>query len=279
MKKEKSKGEFQHRMFKLLILIIVFVFCGLIAGFVYITVTSSSSPKTLKIEDPDYTTEESIIKSNEKYYKLIRYQDSNIFSLLNNNKSNYHICDINNFYKKHISYHAPCVHTYNATEDKYVLNNNTKTKKNIGVIDYIDKFMKLLSIEYYNKDNNNQTYFKNPRLDNVGRIIVNNAAQKIHIYLSPISQIEYFNSYKVKSYSDIVNFYLKNNIDDKITDRSGKQEQKIIYYEFYLNENDFIYVPSYYFIQIKESVDNLISFEYQDITLFNDLVFKILYNF
>ena len=139
--------------------------------------------------------------------------------------------------------------------------------------------MKLQSIEFYNKDNNNEEYFKKPKLDNIARVIINNSINKIHIYLSPISQIEYFNSYQNKSYSEIINIYLKNNIDDKIKDISNSEYKKIIYYEFDLNEADFIYVPSYYFIQIKEPVDNLISYEYQDKSLFNDMVFKILYSF
>ena len=164
----------------------------------------------------------------------------------------------------------------NKIKKKDYINLNSK---NIEKIDFIDKFMKLQSIEFYNKDNNNEEYFKKPKLDNIARVIINNSINKIHIYLSPISQIEYFNSYQNKSYSEIINIYLKNNIDDKIKDISNSEYKKIIYYEFDLNEADFIYVPSYYFIQIKEPVDNLISYEYQDKSLFNDMVFKILYSF
>lgn len=285
VKKENSKGEFQHRMFKLIILIIVFIFCGLIAGFIYITLTSSTSPKSLKVKDPNYNTEESIIKSNEKYYKIINYQDLyNFKKIKQNNNTDKFNCDINNFYKNYISNHFPCVYRYNVTDNIYTLNNIKKKKTHmnlnsneLGTIDFIDKYMKLLFIEFYHKNNNNDEFFKNPRLDNVGRVIINNSVQKVHIYISPISQIEYFNSYQNKSTSEIVNFYLKNNIDDKIKDNSG--EKDIIYYEFDLNEADLIYIPSYYFIQIKEPVDNLIIYEYQDISYFNDMIFKILYSF
>ena len=58
--KDISKGEFQHRMFKLVILIIVFVFCALIVGFIYITVTSKTRGD-LKIVEPNYSTGESIL--------------------------------------------------------------------------------------------------------------------------------------------------------------------------------------------------------------------------
>ena len=282
-KKEISKGEFQHRMFKLVILLIVFVFCCLIVGFIYITLTSSSSKQSLNIIDNKYTTEESIIKSNEKYHKIIESQDNIFYQSINKNKENILKCDINNFYKKHISNHFPCVYSFNEKDNILLLNNikNKKdiytTKNSVGTIDYIDKYMKLISVEFYNKNNNNEEYFKNPRLDNLGRVIINNSKKKIHIYLSPISQIKYFNSYQNKSNSEIINFFLKNNIDDKVKDNSG--EKYIIYYEFDLNEADFIYIPSYYFIQIKESVENLISYEYQDISMFNDMVFKILYGF
>ena len=282
-KKEISKGEFQHRMFKLVILLIVFVFCCLIVGFIYITLTSSSSKQSLNIIDNKYQTEESIIKSNEKYHKIIESQDNIFYQSINKNKENILKCDINNFYKKHISNHFPCVYSFNEKDNILLLNNikNKKdiytTKNSVGTIDYIDKYMKLISVEFYNKNNNNEEYFKNPRLDNLGRVIINNSKKKIHIYLSPISQIKYFNSYQNKSNSEIINFFLKNNIDDKVKDNSG--EKYIIYYEFDLNEADFIYIPSYYFIQIKESVENLISYEYQDISMFNDMVFKILYGF
>ena len=282
---DKTKGEFQHRMFKLVILIIVFIFCSLIAGFIYITITSTSSKKTLKIIDNNYETEESILQSNEKYYTSLKSQDLSFYNLINKlNKTELLICNINKFYIKHISSHTPCLYNYSPLDNISILDsikNNKFINSNSGTkyIDFIDKFMKLLSIEYYNKNNGNEDYFKNPRLDNVGRVIINNSNQKVHIFISPISQIEYFNSFQNKSNSDIINFYLRNNIDDKIQDKSGKEEKTIIYYEFDLNQADFIYIPSYYFIQIKESVENLISYEYQDITMFNDMVFKILYTF
>ena len=282
VKKENSKGEFQHRMFKLIILIIVFIFCGLIIGFIYITITSSKSQKAFKIMDQNFITEESILKSNEKYQKIIESIDNNYF-MQSNNSNDLLICDSHNFYKMHITRHIPCI--YNLTnKDDIPAINSIKNKKDIsyfnvndiGVIDFIDKYMKLLSIEVYNKNNNNDEYFKIPKLDNIGRVIINNSIKKIHIYLSPVSQIVNFNSYQKKSSSEFINIYLKNNIDDKLQDNFG--EKKIIYYEFILNEGDFIYAPSYYFIQIKEPVDNLFIYEYQDISLFNDIVFKILYN-
>ena len=281
MKDKKTKGEFQHRMFKLIILIVVFVFCGLIAGFIYMTITSKNS---FKVIDNDYKTEESIIKSNKKYHLMMQNQDRyNYNTIYKFNQTYLLTCDKNTFYKEHISFHFPCLYKYNASDDIYILNNIMDKKdiyispNNIGSIDFIDKYMKLLSVEFYNKNNNNEEYFRNPRLDNLGRVIINNSNQKVHIYLLPISQIEYFNSYQNKSSSDIIYFFLKNNIDDKVKDKN--KEKEIIYYEFYLEEAGFIYVPSYYFLQIKEPVENLISYEYQDISQFNDMVFKILYSF
>ena len=283
---EKAKGEFQHRMFKLVILIIVFIFCSLIAGFIYITITSSSSSKkTLKIIDNNYQTEESILQSNEQYYSLLKSLDENFYNLINKlNKTQLLMCDKNKFYIRHISSHTPCIYKYNSSDDIPILDNiknNNFITSNFAPknIDFIDKFMKLISIEYYNKNNGNEEYFKNPRLDNIGRVIINNSNKKVHILISPISQIEYFNSFQNKSSSDIINIYLKNNIDVNIKDKLVNGEKKIIYYEFNLNQADFLYIPSYYFIQIKESIENLVSYEYQDISLFNDMVYKILYTF
>ena len=284
--KDISKGEFQHRMFKLVILIIVFIFCSLIAGFIYITITSSSSSKkTLKIIDNNYQTEESILQSNEQYYSLLKSLDENFYNLINKmNKTQLLMCDKNKFYIRHISSHTPCIYKYNSSDDIPILDNiknNNFITSNFAPknIDFIDKFMKLISIEYYNKNNGNEEYFKNPRLDNIGRVIINNSNKKVHILISPISQIEYFNSFQNKSSSDIINIYLKNNIDVNIKDKLVNGEKKIIYYEFNLNQADFLYIPSYYFIQIKESIENLVSYEYQDISLFNDMVYKILYTF
>ena len=282
---EKAKGEFQHRMFKLVILIIVFIFCSLIAGFIYITITSSPSKKALKIIDNNYQTEESILKSNEKYYSLLKSLDENFYNLINRmNKTQLLMCDKNNFYVRHISSHTPCIYKYNSSDDISILDNiknNNFITSNFAPknIDFIDKFMKLISIEYYNKNNGNEEYFKNPRLDNIGRVIINNSNKKVHIFISPISQIEYFYSFQNKSSSDIINIYLKNNIDVNIKDKSVNEEKKIIYYGFNLNQADFLYIPSYYFIQIKESIENLVSYEYQDLSLFNDMVYKILYAF
>jgi hypothetical protein len=283
--KDISKGEFQHRMFKLVILIIVFVFCALIVGFIYITVTSKTRGD-LKIIEPNYTTGKSILKSNEKYQTKISQMDlfnfNKFFNKYNDTKD-YYKCEATNFYKKNIYHHYPCIFNSTNKEEIKVLNNIKNKKdvsyleaKDIGVIDFIDKYLKLLTIDVYNKNNNNENYFKTPKLDNVGRVIINNSIKKVHIYLSPISQINKFNSYQNRDSSDIMYIYLKNNIDDILMDKSGAK--KVIYYEFTLNEGDFIYAPSYYFIQIKEPVENLIVYEYQDISPLNDMIFKILYN-
>ena len=69
---DKEKGEFQHKMFKLIILLIAFIFCCLIGGFVYITITSSSSKKeiTSKIIEGQFSTEESIIPKNQLFNRI-----------------------------------------------------------------------------------------------------------------------------------------------------------------------------------------------------------------
>ena len=121
MKDKKTKGEFQHRMFKLIILIVVFVFCGLIAGFIYMTITSKNS---FKVIDNDYKTEESIIKSNKKYHLMMQNQDRYNYNTIYKFNHTYLLtCDKNTFYKEHISFHFPCLYKYNASDDIYILNN------------------------------------------------------------------------------------------------------------------------------------------------------------
>ena len=103
-KKDISKGEFQHQMFKLLILLIAFIFICLIGGFIYITLSSSSSKNGIKLIDTKFTTEESILNSNEKYYKIILNIDKYNHHLLSNN-SKIRNCSYNNFYKIQIYNH------------------------------------------------------------------------------------------------------------------------------------------------------------------------------
>ena len=187
------------------------------------------------------------MESNEKYYKIISSLDKYNYGLLNNNLTKK--CLNENFYKTYIYHHIPCM-------SNNVLNN------------LADKYLNFLSSELYIKSNNNEEYFKNPIMNNIGRICINKSEKNIKISLSPISQIKYFNTFQKKSNSEIINLYLKENIDEK---------KDIIYYEFTLNKSDYIYIPSYYFIQIKEPLDNFICKEYQDLSLFNDMIFKILF--
>ena len=247
-KKDISKGEFQHKMFKLVILIIAFIFCCLIGGFIYITISSSSPRVSTKILNNKFSTEESILESNEKYYKIISNLDKDNYALLNNNLTKKSLNE--NFYKTYIYRHIPCM-------------------SNNDLNNLADKYLKFLSSELYIKNNNNEEYFKTPRMNNIGRICINKSEKSVQILLSPISQIKYFNTYQKKSNSEIINLYLKENLDEKIN---------IIYYEFTLNKSDYIYIPSFYFIQIKEPIENFMCKEYQDISLFNDMIFKILFD-
>ena len=245
-----SKGEFQHQMFKLIILIIAFIFICFIGGFIYITLTSSTAKNTIKIIEEKFFTEESILNSNEKYYKIISNLDKYYYHYLSN-KSIIKNCSLDNFYKIQIYNHIPCF-------------------SNINITNIINKYLEFISKTIYNKNNGNEEFFKIPKLDNKGKLLINNSDKKIKILLAPISQIKYYNSYQ-KKYGDynVYNIYLKNNIDDR---------KDTIYYEFILDKLEYIYIPSYYFIQIKEAVDDLFCYEYRDISFFNDIVFQILYN-
>ena len=249
---DKEKGEFQHKMFKLIILLIAFIFCCLIGGFVYITITSSSSKKeiTSKIIEGQFSTEESIIQSNQKYYKIISDIDKDNYNLILN-KNITKECSMNNFYKTYIYQHIPCISKNNITN-------------------LADKYFKYISSKIYNEKNGNEDFLKMPKLDNNGRICINNSENKLKILLSPISQIKFFNTKKIESDDiNIINIYLKDNIDER---------KDAIYYEFILDKFDYIYIPSYYFIQTKESLNNFVCYEYQDLSFLNDIIFKILYN-
>ena len=232
---DKEKGEFQHKMFKLIILFIAFIFLCLIGGFVYITITSTSAKRIInaKIIEEKFSTESSILQSNEKYYKIISNIDKDNYHLILN-KAISEKCSKNDFYKTYIYHHIPCISENNMT--------------NLG-----QKYFKFLSKKNYGKTN--EEFFMEPKMDNIGRICINYSEEKIKILLAPISQIKYIN--------------LKNDINER---KNG------IYYEFILHSMNYIYIPSYYFIQIKEKLQNFICYEYQDLSFINDIVFNILYN-
>ena len=157
---------------------------------------------------------------------------------------------MNNFYKTYIYQHIPCI-----------------SKNNINNL--VDKYFKYISTIIYNEINGNEDFLK-PKLDNKGRICINNSENKINILLSPISQIKFFNTKKIESNDiNIINIYLKDKIDER---------KDAIHYEFVLDKFDYIYIPSYYFIQTKESLNNFACYEYQDLSFLNDIIFKILYN-
>ena len=272
--KDISKGDFQHKMYKLIILIIVFIFICLIGGFIYVTF-SSTSPN---YSQQTYNDKKAIMKSNEKYYKTLTSTDELTF-IKNNNKTSLSICNKENFYKEQIYYHLPCIYNNSKENDEClsILNRLQNLKDyshvsvdDLGTISFIDKYFKYLTIETYNKFNENSDYFSFPKLNNVGRILINYSKQKLNLYLCPVSQIGNFNSFKKKSNSEYLELYLKNSIYD--------QKEKLVYYKTILNEGDFIYVPSYYFLEIKEKVEGLLSYEYQDISTFQDAAFKALYD-
>ena len=237
-------------MFKLIILIIAFIFICFIGGFIYITLTSSTAKNTIKIIEEKFFTEESILNSNEKYYKIVSNLDKYYYHYLSN-KSIVKNCSLDNFYKIQIYNHIPCISNINIT---YIIN----------------KYLEFISKTIYNKKMAMKIFLKFQNQIIKENYLLNNSDKKIKILLAPISQIKYYNSYKKKNDEDnIYNIYLKNNIDER---------KDTIYYEFILNKSEYLYIPSYYFIQIKEAVDDLLCYKYQDISFFNDIVFQILYN-
>ena len=90
-KNDIAKGEFQHRMFKLIIVIIAIVFCGMVACFIYMALYSSSNDTSFPNEN--FTSEEQIIQSNQKYYDIIINYDMKHYLSYQSDK-NLFKCDI-----------------------------------------------------------------------------------------------------------------------------------------------------------------------------------------
>ena len=255
--KDYSKGEFQHNIFKFIILIFIGIFIFLIFGYIYVTFFSAKSKDISNKFKNIKQIDEFLFK---KYNKIIPY------------------CEIDYFYINQISKRLPCVYKYNnqstsqyniyiQTIEKHL--NETISVKDIGFVYFLDKFMKFFQFDIINKNSN---YFDLPKADNFGKVFINLNQEKIKFGLSPLSQFNELNAYINETYKDFNTYNSKYEIiDSNIND--------LISFEYELEKGDLLYVPSFYFIQIKNINKNLLIYQYKDSNKIQECTFKSLFSY
>ena len=251
------KGEFQHNIFKFIILIMIGIFLCLILGFIYVTFFS---PKKTDIDIKLSILNNIDHLKMEKYNKTIPY------------------CDIDLFYINQISKRLPCIYKYdNKSTEQYNLyiktiennlNENFSVDK-IGFVYFLDKYMKFIQFNIINKNNN---YFSLLKAENTGKIFINMNNETINFSLSPLSQFKKLNAFKNETYKEFNSFYSNKEIFNDNLDN-------LISFQVELNKGDLLYVPSYFFIQIQNVNKDLLMYEYQDSNKMQDWIFKALFDY
>ena len=252
-----SKGEFQHNIFKFIVLIMIGIFLCLILGFIYVTFFSSKKTdieiKLSMLNNIDHL-------KMEKYNKTIPY------------------CDIDLFYINQISKRIPCIYKYyNKSTEQYnlyikTIENNLNeiiSVDKIGFVYFLDKFMKFIQFKIINKNNNQFSLLK---AENTGKVFINMNNEKINISLSPLSQFKKLDAFKNETYKEFNSFYSKKDISNNNIDN-------LISFTVELYKGDLLYVPSYFFIQIQNVNKDLLMYEYQDSNKMQDWIFKSLFDY
>lgn len=285
--RKRKKGSVQHRLFKVVILLIVAVFFFLIFSFLRIEFFKSNTN--------DYKFD----LNSEKYNYLERID--NFFYYSKDNK-NLDECDLNNFYYEHISEYKPCkISNFKSNLDlkNYVENikkilvdnkitidefkkSKTRSEENyINLLGYINKFGFLNIMETlefnnlffrYEFENKNFGYKAISTDKNYFFIQIEGSREFI---LSPITQI---NKIKPKrenlDSNNLINFNLVESEKDFFlmeNEQEERQSQKDNYpkiFKVILKENEILYVPSYFFIQErkienKNSIENNVSLKFE----------------
>jgi hypothetical protein len=282
---KRKKGSFQHKLFKVVILVIVAVFFYLIYSFVKIEFFKSTS-------DNDYSMQ----INNEKYEYLEKLESNFIYS---KNKENLDECDLDNFYSDNLNNHKPCIVKYNTSTEAYLykiesvlIENKLKTKPNniktsdnqINLQGVVNKIGFLDFMEYLEYENLYLRYAQ-PEKEITKAIAKDNnyfflqLDKSKEFRLSPITQIRKFSIIK----KDSGNKYYKFNqieISDDLFSLSNSQNENMIILKAKLEKGDMLFVPSYFFIQMREleEGDITLKFEFKPYSRLLDTLFKVLYD-
>ncbi len=257
---EKRKGEFQHKLFKFAVLIIVFVFFCLIVGFIYVEFFGSANTDTTN----------AIFEINNERYNYLNSIDQSFY---HQNDIQIAQCNISSFYIDHISNNIPCIISYEKATEEYrtfieSVSNHRNNKEQLSLISFVNYLLKFIQIKIGKEINNLSIATSDSR----NKFFINLSEKEKNTFtLSPISQINKLNPYKNETYREYGVIYAK---EDLFT-----LSNEIILFSVELKKGDMLYVPSYYFVEMKEKEYNdMILYEYNNNNKLMEIAFKALFD-
>lgn len=247
----KSKGEFQHRIFKFIILIFVFIFVCLIFGFIYIEFFGS---------EVENNSPKNFYKINSKIYDILSSIDNTFYS-----KEDFKIeeCNKDTFYNKNIIEGIPCI----------IKNERNESPENM--INFVNKILKF---DQRIKGKEFKLNINNPYSDNFPKFIYvyNTEIKKeiFHFRMSPISQIKMLNPLR----NDTSQFF--NILYSQLNFFDENEKKDLILIEATINSGDILFIPAYFFYQCKENKcnDKIDIFQYKESNKLSNFIFKALFN-
>ena len=247
---KRKKGGWQHKIFKLVILIIVAIFFYLILSFIYIEFFKSAT-------DKDYVFELNL----KKYDYLYKKDQNSKKTVLKGSSTSVAGCILDSFYYEHVSQSIPCIINKNKYTALEVYFNKLKqmlpeiTEKEFNSSDFLEKigiidFSRVL-------DFNRISDYRIGLDKNVTRLtnreyLYFQILGETEIYLSPISQLKLLKPLREdnKHYKNFTEIISKENLESLYNDEENKD---IFVIEAKLNFGDMLYVPAFYFSYIKNN--------------------------
>ena len=269
--KDVNKGEFQHKLFKIIILIILFVFLILIVKFFYITFFPSNKNIIIPLNNL-----EKLLKLHSNKINKLNSNDEKFFKQLNNN---FIYCNLDNFVIENINKNLPCIININNSNINYKnfiekLNNNIKNNNfnNIEKFFLFEDYFNLIDYKYYN--NSIENYLKFPILEGFSKIFINFDNNEKHFIVSPISQILKLKVFRNETNKNFNSIYSNNNFYNE----TKNEKNNLIFIKFKIKKGELLFIPSYYFIQTNTTLNNVIEYNYDDNNIILDLSFKTLFD-
>lgn len=264
--KEKRKGQFQHKIFKFIILLIVIAFLCLIFSFIYIEFFGSRGSNS-KLSAISY--EKNILR-----YDYLHQNDLKFYS---NYNKRIPLCDTDRFYYSHISKALPCIVKYetaNEEHKQYIIKAKELYKKNnvssntLGLLPLVTKYLEYSEMTIFNAYNELK---KGVYADDKAKFYIQIDGDS-NYHLAPISIINDISPVKNETYKQFNTIYSKVDLSNKDTVMVMKGD---------LNEGDMVYVPSYFFIQcnwVSKSEFSLLRFEYNSVPRHLNNLFTVLFD-
>ena len=309
-----KKNNISHRIFKIIVLFIVAIFCYLIISFI-------------KIQFMTYNKKGFNLESNFEKYKYLDSRDQH-FNYLKNNKIKGELesCNIKDFYYEHVTNYKPCFISKNTNSEleeyfnkiQDVLADNINLNFNEKSFDKSDSYSTSKTfIEKNLKGLFNKIGVMNfAKILNFSQLFIKTAVEKKEVsekfdlksspkksnavlnnkdylfiqlegdaqfLLSPITQINKVRSYRDEEETQTISKFNEIKSEKDLFEEYAKTEDEsnLILLFVNLKRGDMLYVPAYFFIQDnfpKESADILMKFEFESNSRILNTIFKVLFD-